>query len=438
MDDLVRLLDLLGADGAAVDADPPLAIATVVNTRGSAYRRPGARMLIRQSMAVQGAVSAGCLERDIIAHCEALKAGDKPLLLTYDGNSSDELIFGLRLGCDGIVQILLEPVGPGTNLLPDGLPDGLANGLPDFYRLKALVPQLLSNHRRLVAVTVFELTGPASVDVDTMQDFDQATLSSGVGLVMLEAGLEGAGGQKYHLDGLPGPVSNLLRVEALQALHDDQGRSFVVKHEVDGYCCSALIEVVQSITSLGVFGSGQDVGPLVDMAHVLGWRITVLNNTQIDRLLNDQCAALIDGQNLDAAIVMTHDYDRDKKILQGLFASWDLPYIGVVGPRRRSDKLLAELALKGVPVTEDQLSRLYSPVGLDLGAERPEEIALSILAEIKAVLAGHRGGFLREKQGPIHAPIRLKTFAGDESSAPPGTRAVRYLSLGTTCRVEDV
>lgn len=90
--------------------------------------------------------------------------------------------------------------------------------------------------------------------------------------------------------------------------------------------------------------------------------------------------------------------------MAALFNS-EASYIGVVGPRRRADKLLAELALAGVPITPAAIGRLYSPVGLDIGAERPEEIALAIVAEIKAVLASHGGGMLRHKQGPIHQAL---------------------------------
>jgi xanthine/CO dehydrogenase XdhC/CoxF family maturation factor len=425
MDDLVRLFDLLGADEhteGAANTDAPLAIATVVNTSGSAYRRPGARMVIRQSMAVQGAVSAGCLERDIIANCHGLKDDDRPLLLTYDGTSSDELIFGLKLGCDGIVQVLLEPVGK--------LQKQLATYSYNLHSMRQLLSQLLSAHRRVVAVTVFDFTGHLLDQADTT---DSVSGLEGIGLVMLETGT-----QTFELDALPSSVAELLRSEAGQVLQDAEGQSFVLQQEIDGCMLSALIEIVEPITSLVIFGSGQDVSPLLAMTAVLGWRVMVLGNAQVQRLDREQFGALIADQGFSAVVVMTHDYELDKKVLQVLFTGSGiatLPYIGVVGPRRRADKLLAELALAGVPITQNETNRLFSPIGLDLGAERPEEIALSILAEIKAVLAGHRGGLLREKQGPIHEPTRLKE--PDHDAASVASAAVEKRTISATCRLND-
>jgi xanthine/CO dehydrogenase XdhC/CoxF family maturation factor len=394
-------------------------------------------MLIRQSMSVQGAVSAGCLERDIIAHCEALKVDDRPLLLTYDVTSADELVFGLKLGCDGIVQVLLEPVGQSSKQLD--------RSYGNLRQRPHLLPQLLSAHGRVVAVTLFDLTNGLA------QPADLDSGLAGAGLVMLETGR-----QTYELSLLPGSVSAILSRQARQALQGpDRLQSFVFRQEIDGYTFSALIEIVQPTTSLLVFGSGQDLDPLAKMAGVLGWPVTVMGNAQLDRLDCQQLVSWIGGQYVSAAIVMTHDYERDRKILQALFGSSGagsaagvLPYIGVVGPRRRADKLLAELALLGVPIDEEQLGRLFSPVGLDLGAERPEEIALSILAEIKAVLAGHRGGLLKEKQGPIHEPTRLKTADGvftsgpemcekNKTAASTTNQIAQNHAIGTSCRPSD-
>jgi xanthine dehydrogenase accessory factor len=450
LDDLIRLVDVLDA----LSVDPPLAIATVVNTRGSAYRRPGARMIVRQSMSVLGAVSAGCLERDIIAHCEGLVDTDKPLLLTYDGNSSDELIFGLKLGCDGIVQVLVEPSGYRADSRAD-----IAHSCCDkLRRLRQLLPQLLSVHRRVIAVTVFDLTCLSANPLST-------------GLVMIKSSL-----QTIELAPLPQQVLALLAREAQQALEDNRGaKSFVLEQQVGDYQLSALFEVVEPVMSLLVFGSGQDVDPLIEMADVLGWRVTVVGesrststvskasggtgelvhigpkagglvldrfqrfkNVQVKHIRIEQLPALIAGQYFSAAVVMTHDYDRDKKILQSLFQS-DLAYIGVVGPRRRADKLLAEMALAGVPITGAELSRLFSPIGLDLGAERPEEIALSILAEIKAVLAGHPGGKLKEKQGPIHQPTTQKHSAIEDLAVWGAslTSAIEKHEINATCALSD-
>jgi xanthine/CO dehydrogenase XdhC/CoxF family maturation factor len=411
MDDLVRLLNLLADESVEkAEADPPLAVATVVNTRGSAYRRPGARMLVRRSLAVSGAVSAGCLERDIIARCEGMQPGDPPLLLTYDGSSPDELVFGLKLGCDGVVQILVEPVGD----------------LQKFESLAAQLPALLAEHHRVAAVTLFDMA-PCTGHLASPE------ISALTGLVMVETGL-----QTQKLVDLPDSIADLLAREARAALLEGRQHSCVIRLEQDGYVVSALIEIVEPTTALLIFGSGQDVQPLADMAAVLGWGVTVRSSSQVDRLDLADLSEMVGHAPFSAAVVMSHDYDRDRKILQALLSARAikgghrrLPYIGVVGPRRRSEKLLAELALAGVPLTDDELGRIYSPVGLDIGAERPEEIALSIVAEIKAVLAGHGGGLLRDKQGPIHQATRVKT----STNLDP---LVNNSAVSISCGLDDV
>jgi xanthine dehydrogenase accessory factor len=399
MDDLIRLLKCIEADGPAnQEADPLLAVATVVNTRGSAYRRPGARMLVHRSLKSKGAVSAGCLERDIIANCETFNQfatggssePPKPLLLTYDGTSSDELIFGLKLGCDGIVQVLVEAAGAGSCFARK------------VGRLGRLLPQLLAEHRHLVAVTIFDLASKgesADVSTDVNRDVDG---NYNVGLCMLETGTH-----TYGLDALPQIVQSRLRRAAQDLLLTKNPRSYVLQEEIGDYNVAALIEIVEPTTSLLIFGGGQDVQPLAEMADILGWGVNVISGKKIaagDGSQVGDLAGTISSANVSAAVVMTHDYELDRQILKQLINT-ELSYIGVVGPRRRFDKLLAELALEGQPITENELARLYSPIGLDLGAEGPEEIALSILSEIKAVLSGHNGGMLRNKQGPIHQPV---------------------------------
>ncbi len=377
MDDFVRMLAAFpaaeAAAGAAVNATA-LAVATVVNTRGSAYRRPGARMIIGAGAALHGAVSAGCLERDIIAHCDNLQ---DPLLLTYDGNSRDDLLFGLKLGCDGIVQILVESAGPGSS----------------YYRrvqiLSKLLPELLSTQKRIVAATIFSLIEQSS----------GRALSSWVGTTVVTAL-----NQSFDVEAveLPVKVLDYLKDFSQKLLTDPHCLSTVVRENVGGLALHVLFEIVEAPTSLLIFGNGQEVDPLRQFSSLLGWQVTVVDDRKNSFRMS--------GQRVDAAVVITHDYERDRQILLALLNT-DVPYIGVVGPRRRADKLLAELALAGHPITSKERARLYSPVGLDIGAERPEEIALAIVAEVKAALAGHSGGMLRQKQGAIHESQSIDELA---------------------------
>ena len=383
MDEIVRLVDILSASSGA--DDKLFAVATVVNTKGSVYRRPGARMLIANSMKVSGAVSAGCLERDIIAQCESLIDNPRPLLLTYDGESADEMIFGLRLGCDGIVQILVEPA-----VLVE----------PILARLQSAVGEIFSKGRKLVAVTIF------SVESELIEAADD--LDALLGTVMLATETE-----TIELKPLSTNLSKSLVEHTKSALSEIQSK--VVEIEVDGLKFKAFVEVSLPRQSLLVFGAGQDTEPVLKIATVLGWQVAHVSDRNFV-----QAYASLQEQLFDGCLIMTHDYEADKQILQSLFnpsAIGSLPaYIGIVGPKRRSQKLFAELALSGIVISPELQERVFSPVGLDIGAERPEEIALSILAEMQAVRTSHSGGFLKDKEGPIHS-TRLSLSVKDENNS---------------------
>ncbi|MDR3612749.1 MAG: XdhC family protein [Candidatus Obscuribacterales bacterium] len=405
MDELARLIDALSQQPEGAD-DKLFAIATVVNTKGSVYRRPGARMLIAESMKVSGAVSAGCLERDIIAQCETLVDAPRPLLLTYDGESADELIFGLRLGCDGIVQILVEPAAPIK---------------PSLDRLQMAVPELFSRTRKVAAVTVF------AVQPSIVSESRAFTADDLIGTALLVTDAE-----DLELQALAPMVKIALLKEARAAL--DCMQSQVVEVVVDGLTLRAFVEVSLPRHSLLVFGAGQDTVPLLNIAEVLGWQTTHLSNRNFV-----EAYEALNGQLFDSCVIMTHDYEADKLILESLFRQnvrHSLPgYIGIVGPKRRSQKLFAELALLGIALTDDQEARVFSPVGLDIGAERPEEIALSILAEMQAVRTEHFGGLLKDKQGPIHSTrVSLKVSDGNDNLM----QFPEVSSINASCNILDV
>jgi xanthine dehydrogenase accessory factor len=405
MDELARLIDTLSNQPQGAD-DKLFAIATVVNTKGSVYRRPGARMLIADSMKVSGAVSAGCLEKDIIAQCETLLADPRPLLLTYDGESADELIFGLKLGCDGIVQILVEPAAPIK---------------PSLDRLQMEVPELFSRTRKVAAVTVFAVQ-PAIVSKTEAFIADDL-----IGTVLLVTDTE-----DVELRALVPTVKIALLKEARAAL--DCMQSQVVEVVVDDLTLRAFVEISLPRHSLLVFGAGQDTVPLLNIAEVLGWQTTHLSNRNFV-----EAYEALNGQLFDSCVIMTHDYEADKLILESLFqqnVKQSLPeFIGIVGPKRRSQKLFAELALLGIAVTPEQEARVFSPVGLDIGAERPEEIALSILAEMQAVRTAHSGGLLKDKQGPIHSTrVSLQVTDGNDNLM----HFPENHSINSSCNVSDV
>lgn len=278
---------------AALRSTPRGVLVTVVRTHGSTYRRAGARVVIGESGKAFGAISGGCLERDLAERIRPWLADMQPRVITYDSTRESDLVFGMGLGCRGVLDLLVEPFDADHP------------------------PPLLG----------FRWNGRETVEWTTR---------------------------------LP-----------------------------DG---DALVEIVRPQRAVVVFGGGPDVEPVVTLARQLGWRADAV--TRRDP---------VDLADYDAAVVMTHNFLRDAELLPALLAS-PIPYIGLLGPKSRGDELLAETGLPGD-------ARIHSPVGLDLGSETPEEIALSIVAEIQAVLSQRSARPLRELDTPIHDPKNVPTCA---------------------------
>jgi xanthine/CO dehydrogenase XdhC/CoxF family maturation factor len=175
-----------------------------------------------------------------------------------------------------------------------------------------------------------------------------------------------------------------------------------------------FFENINPPLNLIIFGAGYDAVPLADFAKNLGWRVTVVDHRaafasaerfpDVDELIVSHPENLPENLKIDedsVSVLMTHNYEKDREIMKFLLKR-DLRYIGALGPGRRTEKLLEELKADGFEFENEKLARLYAPVGLDIGADTPEAIALSIVAEIKSVLAKRRGGFLRERKGSIY------------------------------------
>ncbi len=178
---------------------------------------------------------------------------------------------------------------------------------------------------------------------------------------------------------------------------------------------SAFIEYIKPALSLVIIGAGNDAIPLVEMADTLGWETRIADgrpsHATTDRFAS-ACQVLvakpekvleqieIDEQTV--FVLMTHNYNYDLAMLKALLQT-NATYIGVLGPRKKLDRMLDEIAAEGMKLSEEQLKRVFGPVGLDIGAETAEEIALSIIAEIKGVLTGKPGNSLREKNEAIHS-----------------------------------
>ena len=310
--------------------------AFVIATEGSTYRKPGALMLLSSSGARCGLLSGGCLEGDLHEHAQRLLAGDDRILERhYDGRGSDDPVWGLGLGCEGAMRILLWRLETGSSLT-------LLRGW-----LSAAI-------RR----------EPALLEID---------LVSGDGALSLGSALRG--------DADSSPPSSVL----------PSGRATLR----DGSFAVAAARVPAML----LCGAGPDAEPVVRMASQVGWQVTVVDHrpayVEAARFQDAIRVATVDAADpgavvaldgFDAAVVMSHNLVADGRYLAALAVS-AIPYVGLLGPAARRERLYAELG----SLAEALRPRLRAPVGLDLGGASPEAIALSIVAELQASLHGRSG-----------------------------------------------
>lgn len=361
------------------------AVATVVEVEGSSYRRPGARMLVSATGAVTGTISAGCLEADVVEHARAAIATGAARLVEYDTASTlDEAAWGLGLGCGGVVRVLVEPLAPGS-LLAEALRRSCGPG---------------AHSVTLATVYRHDLAGPARAE---------AGVAAGARLLIDE---NGDVDHDEQLDG--GSAATIERAARAAAGRGDA--STVLACDVAGGVARVLVETLLPPVPLVVFGAGPDVLPVIELARACGWRTEVVDPqarpASVTRFAAADRVTLARPGEIPSqvvippgamALLMSHDYAFDREMLGFLLAS-PARYIGVMGPRHRTERMLRELAVAGgaVSLDEPSLARLHAPAGLDIGANGPAEIALSIVAEMRAVVDGRRGGMLRERSGSIH------------------------------------
>ncbi|HEX9483839.1 MAG TPA: XdhC family protein [Gemmatimonadaceae bacterium] len=322
-------------------------LVTVLSVEGSVYRGAGARMVVTSDGETIGGVSGGCLEADIAARAPDVIAEGHPRVIRYDTRASDDAVLGLGLGCQGMIDLLLEPLSG----------DGLAQAAAFYGRLAAQ-------------------RGP--VTLLTLVADEHTQLRIGARAVLDQSG------QLIEGDSLlPDMRSNIAR------------------------------ELIRPAADLVVCGGGADAVPLVRLAKLMGWKVTVVDHRAAfasqsrfpaaDRVVcinatHDatplQASVTLDGQTI--GVVMAHSAAHDRAYLHALLDA-TVSYIGVLGPKRRTLELLGDRATGG-----DIPASVHSPVGLDIGAESPDEIALAVVAEIAAAIAGRAGGMLKERSGSIH------------------------------------
>lgn len=351
------------------------ALATVVHVEGSSYRRPGARMLITEDAALTGSISGGCLEGDAFRKALHVILSDKPMLVTYDTADEDDAKFGMGLGCQGVIQVLIEPLQGERG-----------------QEIIALLEKATGARQKSVLFTLFSIKDKRSPQYGScfwMGEDDQQS------------------GQ------LPFRDKDLFIQEGIQAM--GKGKSVFFSHQYKDQELVIFAELVQPSVSLVIVGAGNDVIPLANMASILGWQSVIIDGRPMyatkERFPMPSCQVfhakanqLLEHVTIDHRtmfVLMSHNYNYDLSILKELLTK-EVTYIGVLGPHKKMQMMMDELKEGGVVLSDKQQAAIHGPVGLNIGAETAEEIAVSIIAEIQAVLTSSNALPLREKKDAIH------------------------------------
>ncbi len=351
--------------------DEKAILATVIDVVGSGYRRPGARMWIDKNGYGIGTVSGGCLEADVLERAKKVLQTGEPTVITYDTTKDENSVFGLGMGCRGIVRILLEPIEK------------------ESFLVKVLENVFTSREPKLIVSVISSennsfITGRIVYDDICFFDFKN----------------------------LPNILENSEDLlNDCESFFLQNSPSELREYQTESGCFQLFFENINPPLNLQLFGAGYDALPLIKFAKELGWRVSVVDHrpafANAERLPEADEILAVSVQDLDdsffedensVAVIMTHNYNRDREILPRLLNSKCL-YVGALGPKKRTEKILAET---DETFSAEQLEKLHAPVGLDIGADTPEAIALSIVAEIQAVLKNREGGFLRRRQGSIY------------------------------------
>jgi len=361
----------------SLDANVSAILATVVDVRGSSYRLPGAKMLILEKGETFGTVSGGCLEADVLERAKKVLQTGRPSLFTYDTTNDENSVFSLNMGCRGVIRILLEPINNESVLM------------------KTLQT---ANERRTKQVVGTLISADSNFDIQ-------------IGGRLFYSDVE-----QFKIENLPDFLIDTteLKNDCQHFFHETNQISHNKTYQTEQGTFEFFLGKINPPTSLLIFGAGVDAIPVSEIGKQLGWKVSVIDHRPAflnaerfpaadDLILNhtEKLPLNIAFDNQAAAVIMTHNYERDRDVLANLLES-NVFYIGALGPKRRAENLLNELTENGKNFSDAQLAKLFAPVGLDIGADTPEAIALSIAAEIQSVQANRAGGFLRLRQGGIY------------------------------------
>lgn len=300
-----------------------IALATVVHVDGSAYRRPGARMLIDSKGNWWGGISGGCLEGDLLKKAQLAMHQQSIKRISYDTREDDPFQLGIGLGCQGLIEIIIDPIRENIDCVKETLERQINSGLPGF-----ICSQWQNNRLKIDISNV----GPAGWD-EVQQVFT---------------------------------------------------------------------EYLPARTRIWVVGNQFDAGSLIELCLNLAWEVHWVGNTsKMRKDLQMRVTAYYDWEAVsglnssDCLVLMTHDFDRDVQFLNLYIRDQSFQYLGILGPSKRFDRLQKQLSYQLV-------SDVSTPIGLDIGAEGPEEISISIIAEILAIQNIREGRRLKYRSTTIH------------------------------------
>lgn len=342
-----------------------MALATVVYVEGSSYRRIGARMLVMSDGQWIGGVSGGCLEGDALIKAKRAILNNYPSIVTYDTREGDDYQIGVGLGCNGLIKIMFVPLSIGMDHHP---------------------VEILGN-----AITTRDLTYLYHI----IKSDDPNLL-----------------GKVYDRNS----IAKLLEIpsasEEVQKIINKKysGKSKIEVISTDKLNLELLVELVKPRIKLVVIGHNKDVLGICQSAALLDWDIIVFGRIKkLSREVISMAGQVCEYEDIEdfefdaytAIVLMTHDLDRDCKVIEVLNVK-NLRYLGIMGPKSRYEKLVSCISKS----TKDKLmtiqNSIYAPIGLDIGAILPEEIHMSIISEVITVFAGRSGTFLRDRLGPIN------------------------------------
>lgn len=352
------------------------ALATVVNVDGSAYRREGAKLLVDENGNIFGMISAGCLESDVAEVAKFVMESGTPILKTY--NLDENLVWGLGLGCPGTVNIYIEPIKPISNYRKK---DYMLNLLPFEAWLKSL-----EEERESVLATILPVNQTPSRKEPFRLFISKELVIGDLGDVSINE-----------------QVMEIARRKLNESNPKSEKRTLSMQNGEDIHI---FMDMYIPPAELMIFGAGHDAIPVAKYAASLGFKTTVVDEREFlnteERFPNSvrllvktsEFSEKITISRRTYLVIMNHHIERDQETLKFVLRS-NSPYIGVLGPRSRRLKMINALKEEGIFFEPHELDKMYSPIGLDIGALSPEEIALSILAEVVAKKNGHEGGFLK-------------------------------------------